>query len=298
MSILHLPHKRPDAILIDWHATLVDTHDAMYHAVDDVLPRLEELGLMEHLVAPEDAKTIEDAKLTKYVRDHRELHPKIKADRKISRTDIFEVLFGSDSDAKRRAHKAFDNSYRKYVGEVHPLEPGIRDNLEHLRKLGTHLGLISNRNREFMNHELSLVDGTGWADLFDTMSCGNDVQYRKPAPDLILKALDDLDLPANESCWYVGDSTTDVISAKRANVTAIFYNGAGWDEQWLNKIFPGTVRHPYRPDGVVNSIGDLVEMARYITAQSKRVARARKVAAYMLRQRRKLARLRGKSRAG
>ena len=47
MSILQLPHARPRIILFDWHATLVDTLDAMYHAVDDVLPHLEELGLLE-----------------------------------------------------------------------------------------------------------------------------------------------------------------------------------------------------------------------------------------------------------
>lgn len=274
MSILQLPHAQPSVILIDWHATLVDTHDAMYHAVDDVLPRLEELGLMDRLIRPEDSKTIEDAKLVKYVRAHRKLHPKIVAQRKISRTDIFEVLFGDDSDAKRRAHQAFDDSYRKFVGEVTPLEPDIRANLEHLRELGIVLGLISNRNREFMNHELAIVDGTGWTDLFDTMSCGSDVENRKPHPDLIDNALARLGLPASEHCWYVGDSTTDVIAARKAGVAAIFYNGAHWDQDWLDKIFPGTVRHPHQPDAVVDSISDLVGLARHLMAQKKRVDRS------------------------
>jgi len=275
MSILQLPHAPPDIILIDWHATLVDTHDAMYHAVDDVLPRLEELDLLGQLMRPEDSKTIEDAKLLKYVIKHRKLHPKVVSARKISRTDIFEVLFGADSEAKQRAHAAFDTSYRNYVGEVTPLEPDIRAHLEHLRELGVILGVISNRNREFMNHELAIVDDTGWVDLFDVMSCGNDVAHRKPHPDLIDKALADLNRDADEHCWYVGDSTTDVIAAKRAGVTAVFYNGAGWDEAWLDKIFPNTVRHPDRPDAVINSIGDLVDLARHMLAQDLRVERQR-----------------------
>ena len=100
MSILQLPHARPDVILIDWHATLVDTHDAMYHAVDDILPQLHEIDLWNRLLDPDDSKTIEDAKLLIYVKDHRRLHPKIVSQRKISRTDIFEVLFGSDQEAK------------------------------------------------------------------------------------------------------------------------------------------------------------------------------------------------------
>lgn len=275
MSIRQLPHASPAVILIDWHATLVDTHDAMYHAVDDVLPRLDELGLLNELLAPEQSKTIEDAKLVKYVRDHRALHPRIVAERKISRTDIFEVLFGDNPDAKQRAHGAFDDAYRKFVGEVTPLEPDIRANLEHLRSIGLILGLISNRNREFMNHELAIVDGTGWADLFDTLTCGNDVAHRKPHPDLLLCALRNLGHDADEHTWYVGDSTTDVIAAKRAGVTAVFYNGAGWDQAWLDRIFPGTTRHPDRPDAVVDSIGDLVELARHLLAQELRIWRSR-----------------------
>lgn len=29
----------PEIILFDWHATLVDTSEALYHALDDVLPQ-------------------------------------------------------------------------------------------------------------------------------------------------------------------------------------------------------------------------------------------------------------------
>ena len=275
MSILHLPQAAPETILIDWHATLVDTHDAMYHAVDDVLPRLRALGLHERLMHPEDSKTIEDAKLVKYVRDHEQLHPKISAERRISRTDIFEVLFGPDEEAKARAHRAFDESYRRYVGEVHALEADAREQLQHLRALGLAVGVISNRNRDFMEEELARVDDTGWQDLFDVVICGNDVQRRKPAPDLILKALEQLGRPANEHCWYLGDSTTDVIAAREAGVTAVFYNGAHWDQAWLDKIFPGTTRHPHQPDSVVTNLGELVGLARHLLAQEKRVQRAR-----------------------
>ncbi len=41
----------PSVVLFDWHATLVDTLDAMYEAVDETLPRLRELGLY-HLIMP------------------------------------------------------------------------------------------------------------------------------------------------------------------------------------------------------------------------------------------------------
>jgi phosphoglycolate phosphatase len=107
MSILNIPNARPTAVLFDWHATLVDTLDAMYRAVDDLLPELSDLGLSARLVEPEAARSPDDERLVAYVRERQQLHPKIKADRKISRTDIFEVLFGDDSEAKRIAHAAF-----------------------------------------------------------------------------------------------------------------------------------------------------------------------------------------------
>lgn len=262
MSILQLPHARPRIILFDWHATLVDTLDAMYHAVDDVLPHLEELGLLDRLLKPSQSKTVEDAKLVSYVRRYRRLHPKIKAARKISRTDIFELLFGPDEDAKRLAHQAFDRCYRNHYGDVHPMEPAMRKNLETLSSMGITLGVISNRSREFMSHEIAVVDGTGWTDLFETMVCGDDVPNRKPAPDLILKALDKLGAPPSPACWYVGDSTTDVVAAKEARVTSIFYNGAHWDAAWIDKIFPGTIRHPHRPDAVVDNLPALLTLVR------------------------------------
>jgi phosphoglycolate phosphatase len=279
MGILQMPHARPRVILIDWHATLVDTHDAMYHAVDDVLPRLEELGLLSRLLTPETSKTFEDAKLVHYVRQHRRLHPKIISQRKISRTDIFEVLFGDDSDAKLRAHQAFDEAYHRYVGAVHPLEADALDHLQDLRALGVLLGVITNRNRAFMEHELALLEGGRWIPLFDTVVCGSDGGRRKPAPDMLLRALDNLREAGHEvsreSCWYLGDSTTDVIAAREAGVTALFYNGAGWDQAWLDKIFPGTVRHPHRPHAVVGNLGELVALARHMLAQDMRVTRAK-----------------------
>ena len=78
----------PKVILFDWHATLVDTFDAMYHAIDDVLGKFDRLGLLTRLTDPEHSKTIEDAKLVKYVHKHRKLHPKIITDKKISEKKI------------------------------------------------------------------------------------------------------------------------------------------------------------------------------------------------------------------
>ena len=270
MSILDNPYAAPKIIVFDWHATLVDTHDAMYCAVDDVLPNLENLGLVEQLIAIDECKTLDDAKLVKYVKENKKLHPKIKQARKISRTDIFEVLFGDNQSAKKIAHKAFDHAYRNYFGLVSPMEERFESVLKSLREMGLLLAVLSNRSREFLLHEITSVNGKDWTPLFDTIVCGDDVEHRKPAPDLVLKTLSNLNIEPTTQTWYVGDSTTDIIAAKKANVTAIFYNGAGWDEDWIGKIFPGTTKHPYQPDSIVNTSLELLGLAKKFLASSSR----------------------------
>jgi phosphoglycolate phosphatase len=246
----------PRVVLFDWHATLVDTLDAMYHAVDDALARFPELGLTEALVGREQCKTPEDARLVDYVRAHLRLHPRIKAERRISRTDIFEVLFGTDEDAKNVAHGAFNDAYREHYGEVHPFEGGELELLTEMHQLDVKLGILTNRDREFFEHEFAVVERGAWLGLFDTTVCGCDTSRRKPNPEPVLKALSNLAERPGPQCWYVGDSTTDVIAAKRAGITSVFFNGAGWDHEWLNKIFPGTPAFPHQPDAIVDSFAE------------------------------------------
>ncbi len=265
MTIVEIPYAAPKIILFDWHATLVDTHDAMYHAIDDILPKLHELNVIDRMVKTKDSKTLEDAKLVKYVRENKKLHPKLKAARKVSRTDIFQVLFGADEEAKKIVHEAFDDAYRNYFGDVYPFEGNVEKMLEDLHELNLKVGALTNRNREFMMHEVSIVNGTGWEHFFHTIVCGDDVAKRKPAPDQILRALEELGEEPNLSCWYIGDSTTDIIAAKEAGVTGIYYNGADWDEEWLDKIFPGTVAHPHRPDAIVSNFKELMHLVRLET---------------------------------
>jgi phosphoglycolate phosphatase len=248
--------RAPSAILFDWHATLVDTLDAMYHAVDEMLPELKNRGLLDRMVTPSQSKTPEDAKLIEYIHNYCTLHPKVKADRKISRTDIFEVMFGNDQDSKQIAHGIFTEYYRKHFGVVNPFEPKVKNVLAGIKAMSLLLGVITNRDREFFEYELSVVDGTGWRGLFDVAICGDDTQRRKPHPDQLLLATSRLGCDSDLNIWYVGDSTTDIAAAKRAGMTAVFFNGAQWDLPWLRKIFPGDEAHPYRPDVVVNDFSE------------------------------------------
>jgi phosphoglycolate phosphatase len=254
--------ESPTVILFDWHATLVDTLVAVYHAIDDMLANIVDLGLMDRLTPPGESKNGDDAKLVAYVREHQRLHPKLEAEKKVSRTDIFEVLFGRDEQAKRCAHEEFDRHYRAHYGEVHPFEEGIPEVLRELKGLGLILGVCTNRKREFLDHELDVVDSGAWREQFATVVGGEACSKRKPAPDVILKALAELKRKPGADCWYVGDSTTDTVAAKAAGITNVFYNGADWNPQWLAQIFPATPEHPHKPDVVVADFRDLLSLVK------------------------------------
>jgi HAD superfamily hydrolase (TIGR01509 family) len=49
---------------------------------------------------------------------------------------------------------------------------------------------------------------------------GSHVEHAKPAPDLLLLAARELNRPPAE-CWYVGDSTWDMLAANTAAMTAV-----------------------------------------------------------------------------
>ena len=167
-------------------------------------------------------------------------------------------MFDDDKHAKEIAHLEFNKCYRRHFGEIHPFEEDTDKMLVKLREMGMKLGVITNRDREFLEREINVIHVNGWTHLFDSIVCGDDVVHRKPDPDLIFKSLEKLGVNPGLDSWYVGDSMTDTISAKEAGVTNIFYNGAQWDQDWLDKIFPGTEKQPHKPDAVVNNNKELL----------------------------------------
>ncbi len=247
----------PRAVFFDWHGTLADTFEAMYAAVDDMLPLLGELGLALRLVTPGRGRIPEHDAFVAHVRAHHRLPPETKRERRISRTEMFEILFGPDEEAKQVAHEAFDRCYMRHCGAVQPFEPGVRAMLGRLRAAGLRTGMLTNRRRALFARELTEVDGTGWRDLFDVIVCGDDVRRRKPSADMVLRGLEELRLPPGPDIWFVGDSTTDTIAAKEVGVTAIYYNGAKWEPGHLVRIFPGT----HRPDAIAGDFAALEALA-------------------------------------
>jgi phosphoglycolate phosphatase len=238
----------------------------MYRAMDDMLSTLAQLGLNHRLTDAARSKTEDDGKLVDYVRANHRLHPRIVSERKASRTDLLEALFGSDEQAKDIANQAYNGYYRCHYGDVKPFEPGIRNVLSELRRLGIKLGIVTNRAREFLDMELRNIEQGVWVGFFDSTVSGDDTDYLKPSPAPVLRALQDLRAMPGTDIWYLGDSKSDTISAKTAGVASIFFNGAGGDAEWIKLIFPGTAANPHQPDYVVNDFQDLLRVVKLTIA--------------------------------
>src|SRR5690554_6897830 len=246
----------PSVLIFDWHGTLVDTHDAMFSAMEEMLPQLEELGLVEQLLPEDQCRTEDDARLVRYIRIFRRLHPRILAERRVSRTDIFNAVFGDDREARLIAHQAYNDCYRKYFGQVKPFQPGAYEYLTALKAMGIRLAVSTNRNREFLDRELETVDEGRWADLFDATVCADDVTQYKPDPQVLLRALETLGKPAGAEAWYLGDSYVDMLTATNARIAGVFYNGAGWERQRIDSWFS----HRDAPAAVVESFEELMDL--------------------------------------
>ena len=99
---------------------------------------------------------------------------------------------------------------------VEPL-PGVREVLRELHARKIPAGLASASLRNWIDATLA---GIGLADQFQTTVAANEVAHAKPAPDLYLKAAENLGIDP-KLCVAVEDTRTGVRSAKSAGMYVI-----------------------------------------------------------------------------
>jgi HAD superfamily hydrolase (TIGR01549 family) len=126
-------------------------------------------------------------------------------------------------DAIRASEK---ERYGELIGEVAPFE-GARELLVELRDRGHPIVFASSAKQEETEHYVDLV---GAGDLIEAATSSADVATTKPAPDIVVTALE----KAGElSAVMVGDSPWDVEAAARAEVKTIAVLTGGFCESEL-----------------------------------------------------------------
>ena len=125
-----------------------------------------------------------------------------------------------------------DNIMQKLVDESDlKAISGFRPLLKDLKEHHFLVALASSSSYAFIH---SILDKTGIKDYFDYILSGEDLVNSKPAPDIFLKAAEELDC-APETCIVVEDSNNGVTAAVAANMKCIGYVNTTSGDQDLSE---------------------------------------------------------------
>jgi pyrophosphatase PpaX len=150
--------------------------------------------------------------------------------REIPDQALMSAVGGPGLEAQMRVFGGEQNTaelIRVYREHNEPLHDGLRlcvgmdDVLVRLKDAGRRLGIVSAKRRRTV--ELAFA-ATEIGHLFDVVVGGDEAENQKPAPDLLLLALERLGAAPGDAA-YVGDSPFDMQAARAAGVHAV---GVTW----------------------------------------------------------------------
>ena len=108
----------------------------------------------------------------------------------------------------------FLSHYKANIAVHSKIYPQVRETLSTLKQAGSKLAVVTNKLTELSE---PLLKDIGLYDFFDLIVCGDTADQPKPAADPIVLCLEHFDLTPAQ-VLMVGDSETDVLAAKAANV--------------------------------------------------------------------------------
>jgi HAD superfamily hydrolase (TIGR01509 family) len=135
--------------------------------------------------------------------------------------------FNAASHLNQLAGQSLDEEalYARYKAESHkrinsnPIREGVMDYLTDAKRLNLRLAIASSSTHQWVDTHLARL---GLIQYFDKIICSDDVPpgRTKPNPDLFLKALEQLQVHANEAIIFE-DSPNGVKAANRAGVFVV-----------------------------------------------------------------------------
>jgi HAD superfamily hydrolase (TIGR01549 family) len=127
-------------------------------------------------------------------------------------------------------HEAIEEArsgrYAELIGEVQAFDEA-HELIEDLKDRDIAVVLASSSPQEELDHYLHLLDARELADAWTTK---DDVETTKPAPDLVLAALEKA---GGGDAAMVGDTKWDIDSARKAGVATVCVMTGGWSRQEL-----------------------------------------------------------------
>ena len=106
----------------------------------------------------------------------------------------------------------FDSTYQ-YFREYYP---GIWELLGDLKKRGIKIAIVSNK----MDPAVKILNNDYFSGMMDAALGESEAVPKKPAPDMVLKAMEELGVTKDEAV-YVGDSDVDIKTAENCGLPCI-----------------------------------------------------------------------------
>ena len=153
-------------------------------------------------------------------------------------------LLGFDDTGRREFMDRLVDNWAETDGRLITFYPGVLDGLRMLRRAGVKTALVTNKLRSLT---VSFLRYREIEPLFDAVVAGDDCAKNKPAPDMLIKALEELGVSAADAVM-VGDSRNDALAARAAGVAAALvetgYNEGVGIAEWareagFTKIYAG-----------------------------------------------------------
>lgn len=183
--------QKYDAVIFDLDGTLLNTLDDL---MDSVNYSLKKYGMPErsyeeirHFVGNGVQKLIERA-----------------------------VPEGTESDVIERIFAAFEEHYMLHCNDKTHVYPGIMQLLAELKKRDIKQAIVSNKLQSGVQSLYELY----FKEYVQTAIGAKDGIRKKPAPDTVLEALRQLNVP-KERAVYVGDSEVDIATAANVGMDCI-----------------------------------------------------------------------------
>lgn len=181
------------AVLFDLDGTLVDSLPELYHGVHTVLSDMGLKAPSQEAVGAMIGRGI----LVLVQRLCAALGISVESEQG---RDLFDRLLKAWSESGGR-HMAF--------------YPRVIEGIEQLKDKGIRVALVTNKQRSLT---VEFLQSRGLESLFDTVVAGDDCPNNKPAPDMLIRAMTEMNVCASETVM-VGDSRNDALAGRAAGVS-------------------------------------------------------------------------------
>lgn len=123
--------------------------------------------------------------------------------------EIMLNLYGADFPYDEYARESSAIFHSRYDGGRLPMKPGVKELLTFLKEHDKKIALASSTRQQVVTDELR---DAGVIEYFDRIICGDMVSRSKPAPNIFLKACEELNISPSDS-YAIEDSYNGIRAA-------------------------------------------------------------------------------------